>query len=146
MSNEACAVPLIERLRSVPRDQRQMVEIERFHHRSIPYGQFCHEAADALEELARDRNRILGLLHDATCAEVDAAHARMMEASPWRPIAEMDRTDMQFVFVKDADDGCVRLHLWNPSRGEWERPHPIGSKVRFGDDCSCPTHFMEIPE
>lgn len=51
-SDTPCQVPLIERLRSVPITAREMVEVGQCHHRNIPYGAMCHEAADRLTQLA----------------------------------------------------------------------------------------------
>ena len=61
----------------------------------------------------------------------------------WRDIATLDKSQMQFVQV--AQDGAVRLHLWNPRRQAWERPYPVGSIVAYGDDCYEPTHWMPCP-
>lgn len=44
-SDDACEVPLVERLRSVPSDARAEVEVGYCHHRYIPYGHLCHDAA-----------------------------------------------------------------------------------------------------
>lgn len=44
-SDDACEVPLVERLRSVPSDARAEVEVGYCHHRYIPYGRLCHDAA-----------------------------------------------------------------------------------------------------
>lgn len=58
----ANAVPLIEQLRSVPLNAHHFVEINPTHHRNIPYGPWCHAAADEIEQLrellsiAQDRN------------------------------------------------------------------------------------------
>lgn len=49
--NQAAAMPLVERLRSVPREWRELREIGPTHHRNVPYGVFCHEAADELARL-----------------------------------------------------------------------------------------------
>lgn len=48
---DCCEVSLIEQLRSVPKDARQMIEINPTHHRNIPYGVLCQKAADEIESL-----------------------------------------------------------------------------------------------
>lgn len=64
--------------------------------------------------------------------------------SQWQDITTLDRTKMDFVLV--ANDGVVRLQLWNPDRQCWERPYPFGSPVSDGEECSNPTHWMPCPE
>lgn len=56
MSTEGpCEVPLVEQLESVPLHAREMIEISSTHHRNIPYGRYCHEAAAEIRRLkARD--------------------------------------------------------------------------------------------
>lgn len=61
----------------------------------------------------------------------------------WRPISKLNLRVMQFVLVHQ--DGATRLHLWNPDHKVWETGRP-GELVRPGDECSNPTHFMELPE
>ena len=60
MSDTACcAVPLVERLRSVPRDYCTWVAIQwtedgrETGHRHIPVGEMMHEAADEIDRLKR---------------------------------------------------------------------------------------------
>lgn len=59
----------------------------------------------------------------------------------WKPISELDRTQMQFVLVHM--DGAQRTLLWNPD-GFWEHPNPIGERVDSYDEAQI-THFMELP-
>ena len=50
MDNTGCAqVPLVELLRSVPKDARAEIELGPCHHRFIPWGRHCHDAADAID-------------------------------------------------------------------------------------------------
>lgn len=51
---KARQTPLIDLLRSVPSDARQMIERGPCHHQNIPYGRLCTEAADAIERLERE--------------------------------------------------------------------------------------------
>jgi uncharacterized coiled-coil protein SlyX len=44
-------VPLVERLRSVPKDWREMREVGYCAHRNVPYGFMLHEAADEIDRL-----------------------------------------------------------------------------------------------
>jgi hypothetical protein len=53
LESQACAVPLVERLRSVPIGRREMVEINPTEHRNIPYGNMLHEAADEITRLLK---------------------------------------------------------------------------------------------
>lgn len=62
----------------------------------------------------------------------------------WRPIATFDKSQMQFVLVRQ--DGATRVHLWVPEKRIWERPFPIGSIVEEGDICCEPTEWMPIPD
>lgn len=60
---QCAAVPLLEQLRSVPLNAHCMVEINPTHHRNIPYGPWCHAAADEIERLQKDRNECLEAFH-----------------------------------------------------------------------------------
>ncbi len=44
----ACEVPLIEQLRSVPKDWREMREVGPCAHRNVPYGVMLNRAADEI--------------------------------------------------------------------------------------------------
>jgi hypothetical protein len=59
----------------------------------------------------------------------------------WKPISELDRTQMQFVLVHM--DGAQRTLLWNPA-GFWEHPMPIGCQISRYDEEQI-SHFMELP-
>ena len=48
-----CAVPLAELLASVPGHLHAMVEITSTHHRNIPYGRYCQEAAVEMKRLQK---------------------------------------------------------------------------------------------
>ena len=61
----------------------------------------------------------------------------------WKPIAELDRNQMQFVLVTDGD--TVRLRLWSPFHNRWEPEPPRMGALSDIDDCREPTHFMPIP-
>lgn len=50
---QAAQTPLIEQLRSVPLNAHHFVEIGPTHHRNIPYGPWCHAAADQIDLLMR---------------------------------------------------------------------------------------------
>ncbi len=52
MSDQPCEVPLVERLRSVPQTAHQVLELSQTKGRSIPYGPWCHEAADEIDRLS----------------------------------------------------------------------------------------------
>lgn len=53
MSDQPCQVPLVERLRSVPSTAHAVLEITWKEHRNIPYGPWCHEAADEIDRLSQ---------------------------------------------------------------------------------------------
>lgn len=53
MSDVAQQVPLLETLKNMPRDGRDCYEVNPTHHRFIPYGIICHEAAREIERLRR---------------------------------------------------------------------------------------------
>ena len=75
----ANAVPLIEQLRSVPLNAHHFVEINPTHHRNIPYGPWCHAAADEIERL----RELLSIAQDRNaehCAEVQRLQARVEES------------------------------------------------------------------
>jgi hypothetical protein len=55
---QCCAVPLIEQLRSVPKEAREMIEEGYCAHRNIPYGRMCHEAASALERAEQQNTEL----------------------------------------------------------------------------------------
>lgn len=55
---QACEVPLIEQLRSVPITCREMIEVGPQHHRNIPYGRLCHEAAEALASQSEELRQV----------------------------------------------------------------------------------------
>lgn len=75
--NEACAVPLIELLRRIPKDYRAQWEQEPYHHCSSPVGLHCHEAADALEAAKAENKRLReALLTAAKRVDSDAFYLR----------------------------------------------------------------------
>lgn len=51
MSDFACETPLIQLLRKAPRDARGVYENNPTDYSFIPYGIYCHRAADRIEEL-----------------------------------------------------------------------------------------------
>lgn len=57
MMEQAYQTPLIDLLRGVPKDGRDMYEHDTTHHQNVPYGRLCHEAADEIESLRRDAER-----------------------------------------------------------------------------------------
>lgn len=73
MSDQACEVPLIEQLRSVPRDYRAGVEVSPTEWRNIPYGRMMNEAADALERLQRERDAFRLACNGEDAAFIDCA-------------------------------------------------------------------------
>lgn len=79
MSDLPCQVPLVELLESVPVSAREMIEINPTHHRNIPYGRYCHDAARDLRalraEVTTQQNEVLrlsGLLRVAHTERNDA--------------------------------------------------------------------------
>lgn len=60
-----CEVPLVEQLLSVPKDAREMIEVEPMHHRNIPYGPLCHEAADRIKKCERENTALQQQLTEA---------------------------------------------------------------------------------
>lgn len=52
-TQQPCAAPLLEQLRTVPINRREMIEIESTHHRNIPYGRMIHDAADEIVRLRK---------------------------------------------------------------------------------------------
>lgn len=49
---QACAVPLIDRLRNVPEKAQYSLDVGKYETRYWPVGALCHEAADALSHLS----------------------------------------------------------------------------------------------
>lgn len=99
----------------------------------------CADFSKYLEEKAK-----AALEHEALIERVMRRVLKEQAASPWRPIAELDRTKMGFYLVRC--DGAVRAHLWNPYRSCWERPYPIGSLIYHGEPDGDPEEFCEIPD
>ena len=54
MSDDISKLSLIEALESVEPFRHEMVEIVPTHHRNIPYGRYCHEAAERIRTLERE--------------------------------------------------------------------------------------------
>jgi hypothetical protein len=114
MNNQPCQVPLIERLRSVPPEAHQMIEVGHCAHRSIPYGSLCHEAADALERKEKaglyaaqdDAWGLLGIIADADLRQkvMDTLRPACREYSDVQEIARLKR---------DFDSCCAALELAN---------------------------------
>lgn len=71
-----CEVPLVERLRSVPKDWREMREVGSCHHRNVPYGVMCHEAADRISEFVTRLERAEQALAKADALAEELAAAR----------------------------------------------------------------------
>lgn len=74
--NTPMAVPLVERLRSVPIERKEMIEVEPCHHRNIPYGAMCHEAADFICAQQMEIDRLQ--------KESESDTARMAELQNWK--------------------------------------------------------------
>ena len=53
-----CETPLIELLRRVPKDARQMYEHDSAHYQNIPYGFLCHREADELTAVTAERDEL----------------------------------------------------------------------------------------
>ena len=49
-----CDVPLLELLDSIDLHRREIVEIGAHEYRNIPYGIYCHEAAERIRQLERE--------------------------------------------------------------------------------------------
>ena len=58
-------VPLVEWLRSVPKDWGEMREVGHCHHRNVPYGHMMHESADEIERLTAANAKLEQELKDA---------------------------------------------------------------------------------
>jgi len=54
MENECAETPLIELLRDVPKDARLEIEVNPTHHKMIPVGVLCHNAAEKLAETQKN--------------------------------------------------------------------------------------------
>jgi hypothetical protein len=71
MTDNCCEVPLIEKLRSVPKDYRTCVAIQwaedgtETGHRFIPVGYMMHEAADALTAANERITNVLSMVDEA---------------------------------------------------------------------------------
>jgi hypothetical protein len=72
--NGPCDVPLIEQLRSVPKDWREMREVGHCHHRNVPYGAMLHRAADELERLATPQAAAAGEGRSQRIADSESQH------------------------------------------------------------------------
>jgi len=66
MENECAETPLIELLRDVPKDARLEIEVNPTHHKMIPVGVHCHNAAEKLTEA---RKNLDGWMSRAEVAE-----------------------------------------------------------------------------
>lgn len=105
--HDCCEVSLIEQLKSVPLDSREWIKNEKgLGLRNIPYGRYCHDAAEALQkaeaEVERLRNGMqgscyccepVGIMNQKLKAEVEfwKAKAYEAEASEGKHEAEVER-------------------------------------------------------
>ena len=93
--NQACEVPFVEQLRSVPKDFRAERVIQRADdgtptgHQIIPVGFMFHRAADELERLASPEARAYTQVELATIAR-DAARYRLARSPDFRLIDLLD--------------------------------------------------------
>ena len=93
--------PLPVRLRSVPKDWREMREVGYCHHRNVPYGVMLHEAADEIDRLrentvsraqlnlAVNRSCTCGGREPgtpSTCPACEVWHRLFGELSPPKPV------------------------------------------------------------
>lgn len=81
--HDARAVPLVEQLESVPVDARQMIEIGPTHHRNIPYGRMCREAAAALRASAAREAALREALRDLAISWARAEYYCLQCGTPW---------------------------------------------------------------
>lgn len=107
---KACQTPLIDLLRSVPSDARQMIERGPCHHQNIPYGRLCTEAADAIERLERDR--------DALAERCEKLHEALRDECMYYRHSQWGRHG-------ELGDGCNRcIQSWRS-----------GTKERHAEGC-----------
>lgn len=67
MNDTQCTdVPLVEQLRSVPREWREIREVGYCSHRNVPYGEFCHKAAERIAYLELE----IAVLRDTTLQNI----------------------------------------------------------------------------
>jgi len=64
-NDQACAVPLLEQMRRIPADWREMRETGYCAHQNVPYGRMLHEAADEIERLRTGLTVLRGRLLNA---------------------------------------------------------------------------------
>ena len=106
---EAAETPLVEQLRSVPKDARQILcdtSKDFAESRNIPYGRMCHEAADQIEALR-------AALAEAPKAEPVAWTPVTTRHPPWdeRKVvcyteAYVDYGGAQFITMPASDFHC----------------------------------------
>ena len=63
--SEAMQTPLVDLLRGTPKDGRVCHEESPTSHHFIPYGRLCHDAADTIEALRRERDEAIKVRNDA---------------------------------------------------------------------------------
>lgn len=96
---QACAVPLVERLLSVPKDAREMIEVGYCHHRNVPYGAMCHEAAARVD---KQNDKIAAL--EAQVVELRRAVSLFIGVSGPKANEQMLRDTFVEVLSKTAAD------------------------------------------
>jgi hypothetical protein len=95
----ACEVPLQEQLRSVKYTDRVEVEISPTHHRNVPYGAMCHQAATKIDMLLTIITQLNYNLQEAYTAG-------------WMAGSSGDGMDI-------TDKTKMALHDWNNSK--WQK-------------------------
>ena len=99
MSTNDCAeVPLVEQLRSVPKDWREMREVGPCHHRNVPYGVMIHEAADTINAL---RLALAASRDEAEKVKADSARLDWLEGH------------VHHTHLDAAQESCYLIQHWD---------------------------------
>ena len=106
----AYETPLAELLKTVPKDAR-FVEEEEFSSTYHPVGRLCHEAADRIAELEKDRDRLF------------KAHS-----------AEMVRADKQADYIAQLEKGLESSIAMNKAQAERQVKELTNAEIRTIQD------------
>ena len=110
MTNDCCQTPLVDLLRGVPADARTEYEVNPTHHKMIPVGLLCHDAAD-------ENTRLL--------AELDASEKHIRNMDQGRMERDQVITDLR------TELAVVRKLCGEAARMIYSASDPCGC----GEDC-----------
>lgn len=136
-----CAVPLVERLLSVPKYAREMIEVGPCHHRNIPYGSMCHEAASAIADLTRQLTEAKARmeLDQETAAENTENYTKELVALRRQSAALQEKLgDLPEADVRSIKDAANEMGSANTPEGydELEDTKIADACFQHGIDCA----------